>query len=169
MPLFPSVREAPLPTGALLQEFVDKGEYTDCFVTRVQGGVSFPAYIESFYTTLLFKAERLILKWAISRPSSDEEAELLARNEIHAFAAWKEHSRSDNQLVMMDFRGKTCSWFMATPDEGGTLLYFGSAVMRDQQTASGKEMKWTYRWLLGFHRLYSRALLRAARSRIVTT
>ena len=157
MKLFWSVNKAPLPDGALLLEFVDLGEYTDCIVD-----VTFSEYVESFYTTSLFKAERLVLKWLISLPSTDEEARQVSRNEIHAFAAWKEHSRSVNQLVMMDFRQQTCSWFMLAPQESGNRLYFGSAVMRNQETSSGRKMKWTYRCLLGFHRLYSRALLQAA-------
>jgi hypothetical protein len=77
MILFRSVDNAPLPDGALLQEFVVLGEYTDSFVVRVGSDVTFPTYVESFYT-------------------------------------------------------------------------------------SGRKMKWTYRCLLGFHRLYSRALLLAA-------
>jgi hypothetical protein len=169
MKLFRSVSKAPLPEGALLQEFVDLGEYTDCFVVLVGQDVAFPEYVESFYTTSLFKAERLVLKFLISRPSTDEEARQISRNELHTFAAWKEHSRSDNQLVMMDFRQQTCSWFMLAPQMDGTLLYFGSAVMRKQETSSGRKMKWTYRCLLGFHRLYSRALLHAAAHRLVSS
>ena len=166
MKLFRSVDEVPLPDGALLQEFAERGEYTDCFVIPVGNDVTFPAYIESFYTTRLFKAERLILKWLISRPSTDGEARQLSRDEIHEFAAWKEHSRSDNQLVMLDFRQRTCSWFMLVQQKNENLLYFGSAVMRNRETSSGREMKWTYRCLLGFHRLYSRALLQAAARRL---
>ena len=162
MKLFPSVNEAPLPDNALLQEFVDRGEYTDCFVVQVGNDVTFAEYVEAFYTTRLFKAERLILKWLVARPSTDAEAKQVSRNEIHAFAAWKEHSRSDNQLVMMDFRQQTCSWFMLVPQPNENRLYFGSAVMRKRETPSGKKLKWTYRWLLGFHRIYSRALLHAA-------
>ncbi len=167
MRLFSLVNEAPLPDGALLQEFVDRGEYTDCFVAQVGNDVTFPMYVETFYTTRLFRLERLILKWLISRPSSDEEARQLARSETDEFAAWDEYSRADNQLIMMDFRQQTCSWFMLDCDDSGTRLYFGSAVMRDQNKASGKKMKWTYRALLGFHRLYSRALLQAAAGRLV--
>ena len=165
--VFPAIDEAPLPQGALLQAFADRGEYTDCFVTRVNATVPFPLYVESFYTTALFKAERLLLRWFIARPSTDDEAGRLARNELHAFAAWREHGRRDNQLVMMDFRGQTCSWFMLAPDGDGSLLYFGSAVMRNRETTAGKKMKWSYRALLGFHRLYSRALLQSARARVL--
>ena len=166
MKLFSSVNEEPLPDGTLLQEFVDRGEYTDCFVATVGDVVTFPDYVEAFYTTGLFKAERLILKWLISRPSTDGEARQVSRNETHAFAAWNEHSRSENQLVMMDFRQQTCSWFMLVPQEKGNRLYFGSAVMRNQKASSGRKMKWTFRCLLGLHRLYSRALLQAAARRL---
>ena len=166
MKLFRSVNKVPLPDGALLQEFVDHGHYTDCFVARVRNDVTFPEYVASFYTTPLFKAERLVLKWLVFRPSTDDEARQLSRSEIHEFAAWKEHSRSDNQLVMMDFRQQTCSWFMLVPQENGNLLYFGTAVMRNRETSSGRKMPWIHRSLLGFHRLYSRALLQAAARRL---
>ncbi len=166
MRLFSSVNEAMLPEGALLQEFADRGEYTDCFVASVAADVTFPEYVESFYTTTLFKLERHILKWLVSKPSTDDDARRLSRNEIHEFAAWTEYRRSDNQLVMMDFRQQTCSWFMLAPQDSGSLLYFGSAVMRNRETEQGKKLKWTYRSLLGFHRLYSRALLQGAVRRI---
>ena len=166
MNLFQSVNEAPLPDGALLQEFVDRGEYTDCFVALAASEVTFPTYVESFYTTGLFKLERLILKWLLSLPSTDQQARQISRAEINSFAAWNEYSRSDNQLVMMDFRKQTCSWFMLIPEDNKNRLYFGSAVMRNEVTPTGRKMKWTYRWLLGFHRLYSRALLQAAVRRL---
>ena len=57
MALFPSVRKTSLPAGALLQEFVDRGEYTDCFVAAAESDVTFPQYIESFYTTRLFRLD----------------------------------------------------------------------------------------------------------------
>lgn len=166
MRLFASVEESALPDGSLLQEFADRGEYTDCFVARAGSDITFSTYVETFYTTRLFKLERLILKWLILRPSSDQEARQLSRNEIHAFAAWNEHSRSDDQLIMMDFRQQTCSWFMLVPGEAHSWLYFGSAVMRDHESSSDSGMNWTYRILLGLHRLYSRALLQAAARRL---
>lgn len=162
-----TVTETVLPGNALLQRFVDSGEYTDCFMTRIDDDVSFATYVEAFYTTSVFKAERFILRWLVSRPSTDAEARALASNEIAEFAAWKMLERSDDQLLMMDFRGNTCSWFMLERDEGGSKLYFGSAVIRNRKTSSGRRMGWTYRALLGFHRLYSRILLRAARNRIM--
>ena len=158
----PEITESPLPENALLRRFVDSGDYTDCFMVHIGIDVTFPEYIEAFYTTAVFKTERFILKWLVSRPSTDEEARALANDELREFAAWRKLDRSENQLLMMDFRGQTCSWFMLAPDEHGTALYFGSAVIRNRKTASGMRMGWTYRALLGFHRLYSRILLRAA-------
>ena len=166
MGLYSGINEADLPAGALLQEFANRGDYTDCFVTRLNGNVAFRQYVEAFYTTRLFRAERFILKYLASKPSTDEEARLLSRNETHSFAAWNEYRRADNQLIMMDFRQQTCSWFMLQREEGDSRLYFGSAVMRDRKSASGNEMKWTYRCLLGFHRLYSKALLHATANRL---
>ena len=155
-----------MPEGALLQRFVDSGDYTDCFVTRIEGVVEIGAYIEAFYTTIVFKTERLILKWLVARPSTDSEVRQLARGEIEEFAAWRMLERNANQLLMMDFRGQTCSWFMVEHETGSSRLYFGSAVMRNHKTAAGRKMSRGYRHLLGFHRLYSRVLLATACSRL---
>lgn len=159
--------ESALPGNSLLQRFVDSGDYTDCFVTRIDIDVTFPAYVEAFYTTTVFKAERLLLKWFVSRPSTDSEARALADNASNEFAAWRTLDRADDQILLMDLHGRTCSWLMLAPAGEGSLLYFGSAVIRSVKTTSGRRMGWTYRALLGFHRLYSRILLRAARARLL--
>ena len=161
------VTELPLPEDALLLRFVDSGDYTDCFMIPIDTNVSFPAYVEAFYTTAVFKAERFILRWLVSRPSTDQEARALANAEATAFAAWRVLERTDDQLLLMDFRGNTCSWLKLATGPNGNKLYFGSAIVRNRKTASGRRMGWTYRALLGFHRLYSRILLRAARQRLV--
>jgi hypothetical protein len=75
---------------------------------------------------------------------------------VDTFAAWSVEAHTGNQLLMCDFQGRTRSWFMVS----GTRLLFGSAVVPVTVTES------RFRWLLGLHRLYSRALLRAARSRL---
>lgn len=162
-----SISESPLPDDTLLQRFADGGDYTDCFVTRVDAQITFPEYVEAFYTTAVFKAERLILKWAASRPSTDREAKQLANGEIDAFAAWTVVGRRENQLLLMDVRGQTCSWFMLEAEPAGSRLFFGSAIIRSEATPTGRRMKWTYRSLLGFHRVYSRVLLRAARRKLL--
>lgn len=161
-----TVTEPPLPSAALLRRFVDSGDYTDCFMTSVEEQVSFPAYAEAFYTTTVFKAERFILRWLASRPSTDADVRALANGQASTFAAWKLLDRSDDQMLLMDTRGRTCSWLMCIPGEKGTRLYFGSAVIRSRKTESGRRPGWTYRCLLGLHRLYSRILLRAAGRRV---
>lgn len=163
-----SITETALPDKALLQRFVNSGDYTDCFMTRIECDVTFRDYVEAFYTTPVFKAERFILKWLVLRPSTDAEATALADGAIDDFAAWRMLDRTDNQLLLMDFRGNTCSWLMLAVDTEGGNLYFGSAIVRNRKTSSGRRMGWAYRALLGFHRLYSRILLRAAATKLLS-
>ena len=164
--MFKSVVETPLPATALLQRYVDSGEYTDCFATHVPVRSSLPEYVMAFYTTRLFKAERLILKTLASLPSTDDEASQLARGTRDAFAAWTVEDRSDDQLLLIDVRQQTGSWFMHEAEDSGSRLYFGSVVFKRKATPTGRELRWTYRAMLGMHRFYSRALLSAARSRV---
>ena len=56
---------------------------------------------------------------------------------------------------------------MIEPGAASTRLYFGSGIVpRVDRVTGEKRMGWGYRLLLGFHRLYSRALLAAARTRL---
>jgi hypothetical protein len=163
--MFKSVVETPLPETALLQRYADSDEYTDCFATHIPVRSTLPEYVTAFYTTALFKAERRILTWA-SLPSTDEEARQLAQGTRDAFAAWTVEDRSDDQLLLIDVRQQTGSWFMHEALDSGSRLYFGSVVFKRKATPIGRELRWTYRSLLGMHRFYSRALLAAARSRL---
>lgn len=165
--MFKAVVEEALPDKALLRRYVDSGEYTDCFSTEVPKGVSLADYVAAFYTTWLFKAERVVLRWFASLPSTDDEAVQLARGNRDAFAAWTLEDRSDDQLLMIDVRRQTGSWFMQESAEQGSRLYFGSVVFKQKQTPAGRELRWTYRAMLGLHRFYSRALLSSARSRLL--
>ena len=148
------IEKGTLPENALLQKYAQSGAYTDCYSTRIDKDVSLADFVTSFYTTWLFKLERFILKVAIKRPSTDEGAASVARAESETFAAWSVEDRSEEQLLMCDFQGHTRSWFMVAPGR----LYFGSAVIPVDRKS--------YSFLLGFHRLYSRLLLAAARSRL---
>ena len=152
-----------LPTNALLHRYANRGYYTDCYTTHTPGSVSNVAFVATFYTTWLFQLERLILRWAVSRPSTDAEARQLAMGERDSFAAWSVEARSENQLLLRDLYGRTRSWLMTEPDEGGTRLYFGSAVLPvSRSTATQPAMGLRVKALLGFHRIYSRLLLRTA-------
>lgn len=158
-----------LPDGALLHPYLRNGAYTDCYVVEVAGRVSHPEYVEAFYTTPLFKLERLILSWFAARPSTDAQARELAVGERSTFAAWSVEERKRNQILLSDFRARTRSWLMVArgSNDETTRLYFGSAVVPRCDTRSGdSKMGFTFEVLLGFHKLYSRALLRAALTRL---
>lgn len=166
-----SIQSCPIPEGALLNTYLQEGTYTDCYVTDIQGPVSYAHFVTAFYTTRIFKLERLILKMAVSRPSTDSQATQLADGSINTFAAWHVEARSENQLLMCDFNCRTRSWLMVDPVTGAdgirTRLYFGSAVVPAKNRRTGElALGPGYRALLGFHRLYSKILLHAARSRL---
>jgi hypothetical protein len=165
------LKRTALPEHALLGRYAQAGAYTDCYTTEVAKSVSHAEYVEAFYTTSVFKLERLLLAWLASKPSSDAQARQLAAGELDSFAAWGVEERSVDQLLMSDFRGRTRSWLMVAPGRNGgaatTHLYFGSAVVPTVDKASGQaRLGFALRALLSFHKLYSRVLLRAACSRL---
>lgn len=151
------IQRLPLPEQALHQRYAREGAYTDCYGTVLARRVTQAEFVEAFYTTWLFKLERWILARAVNKPSTDAEARAIASGETTHFAAWTMEARTEDQLLMCDFLGATRSWFQVVPEGTGTRLHFGSAVV-----SRGR----TYRALLGFHKLYSRALLAAARARL---
>jgi hypothetical protein len=150
-------------------KYARSGAYTDCYVTEVARGVSQAAYVEAFYTGTLFKLERLLLGYLASRPSTDDQAKDLASGAIGVFAAWRVEDRTDDQLLMCDLSGRTRSWFMVAPTGGpsaSTRLYFGSGVVPVIDKSAQATLGFTFKALLGFHKLYSQVLLSAARSRL---
>jgi len=158
-----------LPDDALLARYARTDAYTDCYRTEVSGAVSFADYVTAFYTTFLFKLERSILAWAVSKPSTDEQTTLLAEGKIDTYAAWYVEARSENQILLCDFRNRTRCWLMVSPfhDDTGTrtTLYFGSAVIPLRDRMSGRpSMGWAFGALAGFHKIYSVALLYSAKS-----
>jgi hypothetical protein len=156
-----------LPGDAFLLRFAHEGSYTDCFYMDFPRAVALSEYVASFYTTPLFKIERAILGLVARKPSTDTGARQLALGQVSSFAIWRVEGRSDNQLLLCDFFGRTCSWLMVAPDEGGvgtTRLYFGSAVKPKSRPVNGKaRFGFAFHALHGFHQLYSKALMRAAR------
>lgn len=168
----PAIAKCEVPQGALLREYLRGGAYADCYVTEISRPVTHAEYVAAFYMTPLFKLERLILAQLVNRPSTDADARALATGTLATFAAWSVESRADNQLLLCDFRGRTRSWLMVEGarinGEPGTRLYFGSAVVPVTDRKSGKEtLGFGFRALLGFHKLYSRALLQSAKARLM--
>ncbi len=162
-----AIRPGDLPQDALLRRYCDLG-YTDCYVTELDRAVTHAEYVEAFYTTFVFRLERWILRLALSRPSTDDDVRRLAREDAGAFSAWSVEARARDQLLLCDHVGRTRSWLMTEPiDAARTRLYFGSAVVAEHDPSTNeRRLRRTYEALLGFHKLYSRVLLRAARARL---
>jgi hypothetical protein len=161
-----------LPAGALLSAYCREGTYTDCFVTEIERQVSLQDYVAAFYSTTLFKAERQVLKWAVAKPSTDEQVRALAQAKTEQFAAWQVEDRRDDQILLSDYRGRTRSWLMcqntSTDAQAGTRLLFGSAVVGAQSDrANGGTLGAVFNLVLPFHQLYARALLVSARQHLI--
>jgi hypothetical protein len=162
-----AVEELPLPNGALLARYRDMpGAYTDCYSAFVDRTVSAAEFIEAFYTTALFRCERFVL-FLIGRSSTDATVRALAAGKANVFAAWTVEGRTDNEILVCDFVGLTRSWLMAGTRQGGTQLYFGSAVVpRTKDKAGNPRPGAGFRLLLPVHAFYARALLRAAAKKL---
>ena len=164
------IRLQALPAHSLLARYATEGGYTDCFVADVPGDITHAEYVEAFYTSWLFKLERLVLKVLVAKPSTDAEARELASGSRERFAAWSVEARAPQQLLARDFQGKTCSWLMAElrPENGATTrLYFGSGIVPRVQADGKRRLSFTFRVLLPLHQFYARSLLRATVSRLV--
>lgn len=153
-----------LPEESLVAHYRQAGAYVDCFTALVPGEFSQAAYVEAFYTSWLFRLERLALALLIGKPSSDSEARSLALGETDRFAAWTVEARTEDQIVNCDYQSVTRSWLMSRRGEGTTTLYFGSVVT---SRSGGRPRGGVFQALLGFHQIYARALLRAAAGRLL--
>ena len=157
------VTPCPLPADALLTRYQEQdGAYTDAYVTAVSTDVGLYDYVEAFYATPLFRTEKALLRVAFAGKGRDWDACAL-RHGSDQFAAWSVEDRSTDQLLMCDAAGATRSWFRVTPRDTGTDLYFGSAVVPSAGTTDLPRLATA---LMGFHKLYSRALLASAAARV---
>lgn len=169
----PRIVQGPVPDDALLKTYRGGahpelwGAYADCFSASIDRPVSLAEFVTAFYTTPVFRLERLILQFLVGWPSSDEDARQVATGLRDTFAAWRVGERTETQLLMCDRYEGTRSWFRVTPQgSAGTLLQFGSAVAARRRAAGELRMSPTFGILLGFHKLYSRILLRSALRRL---
>ena len=176
----------PIPDNALHAHYATTGGHADCYAAvlrqaqdeRGGEGVNLADFVLAFYTSPLFRLERWILAVVLGMPSTDAEAKAVAVGEAPfdrpgakgrdtaRFAAWTVEARSDDQLVMCDYQGRTRSWFIVEEIENGpstgsgraemrTRVYFGTAIAASR----GGRIPFAFRLLMPFHRLYSRALL----------
>jgi hypothetical protein len=145
------------------------GNYGDCFSVAVDREVSLADFIFAFYTSPVFRIERLILRVLLRARSADSGVRALADGSEQSFAVWRVGERTATQLLMCDRYERTRSWFRVVPLDGGrTLLQFGSAVAA---AGDGRKRGMTsgggFRLLLGFHVLYSKILLHGAKVRVM--
>ncbi len=172
-----SIEACPIPEGALLHRYRNSSPaegvkaYADCFAVTIDRSVVLSDFVFGFYTTPVFKLERVILKFLAAKPSTDYQARQLADGCIDSFAAWNVEHQTEKQLLMCDFQGRTRSWFMVTPiatsGHPKTLLQFGSAVVPMKNRKTGKlELGSGFGVLLRFHKLYSKVLLNSAKLRL---
>jgi hypothetical protein len=166
-----SIARREVPEDALLKTYRGGaqperwGNSGDCFAMPVDRVESLADFVFAFYTSPIFRIERLILRVLLGARSTDAQARALADGSATSFAVWRVGARTATQLLMCDCYERTRSWFCVVPLDGDrTLLQFGSAVAagRDKQTkavATGRG----FRLLLGFHVLYSKILLYAVR------
>ncbi len=146
--------------------------YTDCYQFSLEADVSLADFIEAFYTSRLFRFERMLLGIFMRMPSTDEDAVALARCKASQFSAWTVEAQTDNELLLSDVSGATRSWLMVKnyADNYPSIssqLWFGSAVVARINPKTGKaQLSVWVQLLLGFHKLYSRALMASARSKL---
>jgi hypothetical protein len=160
--------DSPVPPTSLLAALAAQRQaYADAYRLELPQAVSLAVFVEAFYSTRLFKLERAVLG-LFGRPSSDAAARALACGEGNRLAVWTVEARTASELLMHEDSGATRSWLQVKPAPGGgTALWFGSAVVPRRRGATGDpQLGWVFHALLGLHRVYSRALLRAAAQRV---
>ena len=151
------IEEVPPPPQSLIAPFaVAEGHYADAFVTSATQGVAFAEYVEAFYTTRLFKLERLVLS-LIGARSTDAEARELAKGLRERFAAWDVAGRGEDEILMRQRGGPTKSWLALREGK----LWFGSVVVPVERRGR-LTLGPVFHSLVGAHKVYSRLLLSAA-------
>lgn len=168
------VTQTPVPDFSLLRTHRARlhadawRDFMDCFACELARPVTLPEFIGAFYDSLPFRLERRILQMLLGRPSTTQDVAALASGAAEHFAAWVVLERTDTQILLGDYRGQTRSWLALRPlPGGGTQLLFGSGIRSVPDPVTGAPSRsWGFRALGGFHVLYSRVLLSAARRRL---
>ncbi|WP_179381178.1 hypothetical protein [Jannaschia marina] len=157
------VTPVPLPDwSSLAPAAAAPGAYADCFACDLPGQVALVAYVAAFYDTPLFRLERAVLQLLLRRRIGVAETSALAEGRSDRFAVWRVAQRDDRQILLRQTGGHTMSWLAVVPDGAGTTrLLFGSQV-----AARRGHLPPVLRLCLPVHRLYARALLRAAARRL---
>lgn len=161
-----SIKATDVPESAFLKRYADHPDcITDAYVTEIAFETGLPALLYHFYTSWLFRLERWVLERGLRISISDQDARDLALGQTNSFAVWEVEDRDETQALLRVRTGRFCSWFMVEQSAlESTRLYFGSAVLPRED---GQSPGLSIRALYGFHVLYSRALLSAARKSLI--
>ena len=156
-------RACDVPRDGVLQAYVGRGAtYTDCFEVMSPLEIPMEDFIEAFYTTWLFRLERVVLSAILRRRIADADVVALAQ-EGADFAAWHVEARREGQLLLADTSGHTRSYLAISPKQGGvTRLIFGSAIVARGDAPLGRMVT----AVIPFHRFYSKCLLRLAERKL---
>ena len=170
-----NICSADIPDGSLLAEYNDIRDgkiaenFCDCYSVTVNGIICLEELVYAFYTCPVFAIERRILAIVLGVPSSDEYARQLSTGQCNRYLAWTVENRREHEMLLRFPKSHTGSWFMVrhTVEDGldRTELLFGSVVFpKKSNTGFGL----IFHCLSGFHRLYSAALLKSAKKRVIT-
>lgn len=158
---------APLPDGALLRAYAERGALVDCWAVELPQTLDLTDYLLGFAHSWLFRLERRVLGWA-GRPTTASDVQALAMGSAQDFAFWRVEARVRDQLLMAVQGGRIRSWWMVERlPQGGTRLLFGSALLPRPGAAPGQGFGLAGA-LVGLHHAYARALLAAAARRLGT-
>lgn len=150
------------PEGSLIAPFAAReGHYVDAFCVHVPTRQYLRDFVAAFYTTRLFRVERMVLGVLARSPSSDADAMALAAGVTDRFAVWSVEARRAEEVLLADASGRTKSWLHAAPEGQGTRLWFGSVVVPVPRGGSSV-LGPVFHTLEGAHRVYARLLLQSA-------
>jgi hypothetical protein len=155
------------PPESLIAPFAAQaGFHSDCYTCVVPGQVALADYVGAFYTTPLFRAERLVLRFAAGAPSTGVEAQAVASGRAERFAVWQVEARRSDEMILAERSGRTKSWFKVAAQGADTKLFFGSVVVPVRSKSGALVLGPVFDSLKGAHGLYSRALLASAARRL---
>ena len=160
-----------IPCDALAVKYINDGAFADCYCINIGNKISLKRFINTFYTTKLFKIERTVLSMITTKLTADKDAIKLSLGETESYSIWTVESRTSNQILLRDITGRTRSWLMVKhigSTEMTTRLYFGSVVIPKYVSENGQVKFGTiFNVISGFHKVYSKLLLHAAYKKLL--
>lgn len=159
-----SLHSGSAPEGALIRRYTTSpGGYSDCFYVDIPADVTLSDYILAFFSTPIFRMERLLLNLIPSGRSNAQCVLDLASGAGERMAGWKTETRNENQLLLAVGNGPIRTWLMVQgnqPANEKTRLYFGSAVLPTKMTKEGRpQLASVFQLFLSLHIIYSRLLI----------